>query len=597
MLPHDLDLSAFLIGEDNRARADDGIVFYNRLQSTGAAVEHGGDNRSGLYPGDDEIIWIELDGLPDDVASVAFAVTSGDASPYFGEISNAYLRILDGDTLCPIAILALSEDYAPERGLLAGEVHREGSGWAVRLFRVPQPCTGLDELCNLFGLPFDSGEPFDAFEFGLVEAGATSKTEAERIDALVDEAERHREAGRYDQAVAACTAALGLDPGHVRGRLARGIAHNLAKDLDASLADLDEVLRRDPDLTAALHWRGHTHLERSDFRGAIRDFTQVLQRERSGMAFANRALAYRNAGELAEALEDFEASVRIEPTPLRWFGRGTTLAELGDYEGAVESLTQALSLDPGRAEIYARRAEVLHDLGRHREALNDYARALEERPDPNLLFRSALCWSALDAPAKAGAALTEALQLDSNAVLHVHRARTWTEQGQAEAAIADYTDALALDPSLAHALRERAACHEELGDYLDAVRDHEAAIRLEPDFMQGYRTLAHVHFRNGRNRKALATYAEAIAHAPDQAMSYAGRALVHESDGAADLALADYEAALRLEPGNAMVLFNRGDLHEMQGRLTEAIADFEAALTADPAMEAARRRLDTLRQR
>ena len=92
----DLDAAAFMLGENGKVRSSDDFIFYN--QKVGPGVEHMGDNRTGEGEGDDEVINVDLNAIPADVAKVSFTVTIDQAEARkqnFGMVENSYIRVVD----------------------------------------------------------------------------------------------------------------------------------------------------------------------------------------------------------------------------------------------------------------------------------------------------------------------------------------------------------------------------------------------------------------------------------------------------------------------------------------------------------------------
>jgi tellurium resistance protein TerD len=131
----DLDASAILVGADDKVISDGHFVFFNNLKSPDGSVEHTGDNTTGEGDGDDEIIKINLAGVPPEVAKVVFPVSIYDAetrSQSFGQVRNAYIRILNQTGGAEIARYDLSEDASTETAMVFGEVYRAGTEWKFR---------------------------------------------------------------------------------------------------------------------------------------------------------------------------------------------------------------------------------------------------------------------------------------------------------------------------------------------------------------------------------------------------------------------------------------------------------------------------------
>lgn len=151
---YDLDASAFLLGESGKVRRDDDFIFYNQLTSLCGSVEHTGDNRTGAGDGDDEALKIDLEKVPDAIKRIVVSVTIDDAEARkqnFGQVSDAFMRIVNLDNDVEIARFDLSEDYSTETAMIFGEIYRHNGEWKFKA--VGQGFAGgLEAMCNQFGV-------------------------------------------------------------------------------------------------------------------------------------------------------------------------------------------------------------------------------------------------------------------------------------------------------------------------------------------------------------------------------------------------------------------------------------------------------------
>ncbi|AJX12785.1 TerD family protein [Burkholderia ubonensis] len=123
----DLDASIFVTGDSGQVLSDAGFIFYNNKKSADGTIEHLGDNRSGQGEGDDEQVVVKLTGLAADVKKLVFAVTIHDAESRkqsFGQVSNAYIRVVNKADGKEIARYDLSEDASTETAMIFGELYR-----------------------------------------------------------------------------------------------------------------------------------------------------------------------------------------------------------------------------------------------------------------------------------------------------------------------------------------------------------------------------------------------------------------------------------------------------------------------------------------
>jgi tellurium resistance protein TerD len=150
----DLDASAFLVGENGKVKSDSDFIFYNQLRSTCGSVEHTGDNRTGAGEGDDEALRIELDKVPAAITRIVVGVTIHEAEARrqnFGQVGEAFMRIVNLDGDIEIARFDLSEDYSTETAMIFGEIYRHNAEWKFKA--VGQGFAGgLEALCRQFGV-------------------------------------------------------------------------------------------------------------------------------------------------------------------------------------------------------------------------------------------------------------------------------------------------------------------------------------------------------------------------------------------------------------------------------------------------------------
>ena len=114
---------------------------------------------------------------------------------------------------------------------------------------------------------------------------------------------------------------------------------------------------------------------------------------------------------------------------------------------------------------------------------------------------------------------------------------------QYEAALADYSRAIELDPKYTQAYTNRGTTYDALQQYEVALADYGRAIELDSNFAQAY-------YNRGNTYKALQQF---------------------------EAALVDYKRAIKLDPSFAQAYVNIGVLLGNQGQLREALPYFEKA--------------------
>jgi len=131
----DLDASALMLNASGKIVSDQHFIFFNNLTSPDGSVEHTGDNLTGEGEGDDEAIKVNLASVPADVDKIVFPVSIYDAESRgqsFGQVRNAFIRIVNQAGGAELARYDLSEDASTETAMIFGEVYRNASEWKFR---------------------------------------------------------------------------------------------------------------------------------------------------------------------------------------------------------------------------------------------------------------------------------------------------------------------------------------------------------------------------------------------------------------------------------------------------------------------------------
>ncbi|GAB2726695.1 TerD family protein [Kitasatospora kifunensis] len=150
----DLDASALLCTEQGKVAKDSDFVFFNNLTSPDGSVEHTGDNLTGEGEGDDETIKVNLAAVPNSVAKIVFPVSIYEADTRlqnFGQVRNAYIRVVNQTGGQEIARYDLTEDASTETAMVFGELYRNGAEWKFRAIGQGY-ASGLRGIAQDFGV-------------------------------------------------------------------------------------------------------------------------------------------------------------------------------------------------------------------------------------------------------------------------------------------------------------------------------------------------------------------------------------------------------------------------------------------------------------
>lgn len=150
----DLDASLFMLGENNKVTSDQDFIFFNNLKSIDGSVVHQGDNLTGDGDGDDEVIEIDLQKVSSNFQNLAITVTIHDADSRkqnFGQVRNAFIRVVNSADNKEIVKFELDEDFSAETAVLFGTLYKKDGEWRFKAegsgFN-----NGLKGFCDTYGV-------------------------------------------------------------------------------------------------------------------------------------------------------------------------------------------------------------------------------------------------------------------------------------------------------------------------------------------------------------------------------------------------------------------------------------------------------------
>ena len=177
---------------------------------------------------------------------------------------------------------------------------------------------------------------------------------------------------------------------------------------------------------------------------------------------------------------------------------------------------------------------------------------------------------------------------DDKARAYRNRGNLRADAGAGTQAVADFSEAIRLNPNEVSGYAGRARARLAVQDLDCAIADYGDALRLGPGTAAFHVGRGHAHFVRGDTTAAIADFTEAIRLNPNSPSTYNRRGLAFRRSGNLERALDDYTAAITLNPVYALAYNNRGYIYEAQGRKDDAVIDFQAALLLDPSLTGAR---------
>lgn len=263
----------------------------------------------------------------------------------------------------------------------------------------------------------------------------------------------------------------------------------------AALDHVNNLLAVDANDVSALTDRGHLLQLLGDSQGAIRDLSKAAKLlPESGVIYRYRGRAYGQMGSNAQALQDFEEALRLDPRDwraLKWCAH-LHVSQTKDLTAALEVCERLFPLGPAaQAEAYHHRGWIRREMRKYKESLDDYNRAIQFRPAyyHSYVGRGWTYWS-LGEREHAVADFTRAIELAPHKSSgYSARACVYFWMKEYDLALADYTSRLEQKNGRSEFLTLRARVHLKLGHLHEAANDVREAMQLKPHIEASYRKI------------------------------------------------------------------------------------------------------------
>jgi tetratricopeptide (TPR) repeat protein len=238
-----------------------------------------------------------------------------------------------------------------------------------------------------------------------------------------------------------------------------------------------------------------------------------LSTQDAAQAYMDRGFAFQDTKEYSKAIEEFTKVIEIDPQRAHaWYARGTMHGHLHNWHAAVLDFNKALELKPDHAEALHNRGIALKQLGKIEEGQRDIGAALSLKPDSDYSKHTGIGDAHRDKGEhdKAIAQYQEAIKIDPNreAGWFLCGLTRWEQRDYARA-ITDFTKAIERDAKSARSYAYRGFCRFQLREADAALADFNKAIDLDPEFSPAYVGRATYYFYKGERAKVREDYGKA----------------------------------------------------------------------------------------
>ena len=411
-------------------------------------------------------------------------------------------------------------------------------------------------------------------------AALTSETPAS-VDGFVRKGAVLASKGNYDEAIAAFSRALELDPKNSRVLAARAHAYVAKKDFSGAERDLIALERLEPGSADMSRLRGLIQFSKSDLKQADQTLSKVLAANpRDVNALLNRGLVRMAQERQEEAIADFDAVLAIEPVnTVALVNRASAHYALEDHDKAFADSERALKSGTYPPRLRLMRANIYNRRGERELVLKEAGRLVEENPKSDwALVAAGQIFSAAGEREKAMDALDAALALERYAYIYINRAQV-RPPSDYDGRLSDLDEALKLEPDQPDALALKAGLLLKKQRYSEAIELFDRAIKANPDSaLHLRRGRAVALYKGGRTQEAEKLFADVRAESTTPAdfnalcWAKATAGILLES------ALGDCRKALEMAPDRPSYLDSLGMVLLRLDRLDEAAEAYDRAI-------------------
>ena len=327
--------------------------------------------------------------------------------------------------------------------------------------------------------------------------------------------------GKLAAAVELCGNFIGTHPESAQAFGLRAQANALRHNDADAVADFSLAIKLEPKSAGHYVARGLFQLTHGNTSKSIEDFTEAIKLDpKNAQAYNNLGMARVTTGELKLALEHFNRAIELDPKYVpAYTNRSYALVKLDRRRDAMADLDRALKLDPNAAGAYHSRGSLWMELNELQKALADFTSAIKLVPyspvyynDRRAVYVKLQRYTEAEAD---GERIEHLMQLNAlnEAVFrdrlspkpYVDRGNFLLDEGQIDAALANFDHALSIDARQWQALIGRSRAWVRKGEFQKAVDDSSAAVAINPQD-DAYAARGDAYRKQGEFAKAIADY-------------------------------------------------------------------------------------------
>ena len=518
---YDIDVSAFMLGADGKIPNDQYFIFYNNLQSCDGSVLQSIPEKNNRGQENKTIYGVILDKIHPEIEEITFAVTIHEAQKInanFSNIKNAFIKICNLDTGSELVRYELKENFARETAVEFGRLYRKNGEWRFQAVGEGYQA-GLQSLVD----KYCSG---NSNNIAPITNELAAETAADDLQLPAWELDVESEAETSGETSS------------VRSPTNNQVNSGSRKIPAALLAGLGVLVLGISAGTIALIQAGESTLKQSKIL--------VIETDRSAK--------YTDVNQLKSLQKRLKETIaNLEKIPnFPGFGYQQARADLLQLRPILVPVQQNL--------------QAAESLATAQKLAMEAAVVVQKPPHPmEIWHQSQSKWQQAIALLEAIESRTPVYNLAQNKLSNYRSNRAIISQ---RVAIAQKAANFSNQGSL----------KVQKGDVPGAIANFTQALGLNPNIPQAYLGLGIATAKQGNKQQAIYNYDRALQLNPNLAEAYFGRGQVYYELGNKQKAIGNYEQAIRVNPNYGLAYLERGAIRCMLGTKSEAVADFHQAV-------------------
>jgi len=298
----------------------------------------------------------------------------------------------------------------------------------------------------------------------------------------------------------------------------------------------------------------------------------------------NQLVNLYNKGQIETAIKQAEALTKQYPgAVVVWNILGTSRAQIGKLDEAIEAYKKTISLKPDYAKAYSNMGIVLRNQGKFAEAIQAYKKSISIKSNNAVnyinvgtIFKDQ---GKLD---KAIKAFNKALLIEPDKhISYINMGNALKDQGKYDEAIESYKKCISLKPDYADAYNNMGVTFKHQGKLDEAIKVFKKTVLLKPYHTNAYHNMANTLRDQGKLGESVIACKKALSLKPDYSEAYSNLANTFHEMGKLDEAEANYVQAIALKPNFSEALYNLSINRSYMNNLEAEIHAWKSVLQID----------------